>query len=116
MDHYVTLLLEARRGKNITPETARDALANDVNMFGVMMVASGDAAGMVSGSIHTTAATIRPAMQVCDLTAHPCAHVTTQLLAHTPHRAHRMHARLSAGQRPRLCSFFSRHAAMYTGC
>jgi hypothetical protein len=33
-------------------------------MFGVMMVAMGDAAGMVSGSIHTTAATIRPAMQV----------------------------------------------------
>jgi hypothetical protein len=36
----------------------------DVNTFGVMMVAAGDADGMVSGAIHTTAATIRPAMQV----------------------------------------------------
>jgi phosphotransacetylase len=36
----------------------------DVNTFGVMMVATGDAEGMVSGAVHTTAATIRPAMQV----------------------------------------------------
>ncbi len=35
-----------------------------MNMFGVMMVACGDADGMVSGAMHTTAATIRPAMQV----------------------------------------------------
>ncbi len=39
-------------------------VANDPNMFGVMMVRVGDADGMVSGAIHTTAATIRPAMQV----------------------------------------------------
>ncbi|KAF8061400.1 pta [Scenedesmus sp. PABB004] len=64
LDKYVAMLLEARKGKNLTPEAARDAVANDPNMFGVMMVASGDAAGMVSGAIHTTAATIRPAMQV----------------------------------------------------
>lgn len=57
-------LLEARKGKNLTPQAAHDAVVNDVNMFGVMMVAMGDASGMVSGSIHTTAATIRPAMQV----------------------------------------------------
>jgi phosphate acetyltransferase len=37
---------------------------NDANMFGVMMVHCGDADGMVSGAIHTTAATVRPAMQV----------------------------------------------------
>jgi phosphotransacetylase len=64
VDKYVERLLEARKGKNLNPEAAFDAVTNDVNMFGVMMVASGEAAGMVSGAIHTTAATIRPAMQV----------------------------------------------------
>lgn len=64
VDKYVKALLEARKGKNITQDVAVDAVTNDVNMFGVMMVAMGDAGGMVSGSIHTTAATIRPAMQV----------------------------------------------------
>jgi len=64
VDKYVKALLEARKGKNMTQDVALDAVTNDVNMFGVMMVAMGDAGGMVSGSIHTTAATIRPAMQV----------------------------------------------------
>ena len=32
--------------------------------FGVMMVHVGDADGMVSGATHTTASTVRPAMQV----------------------------------------------------
>jgi hypothetical protein len=64
VDKYVEALLEARKGKNMTHDVALDAVTGDVNMFGVMMVAMGDAGGMVSGSIHTTAATIRPAMQV----------------------------------------------------
>eukprot|EP00879_Flechtneria_rotunda_P022313 GHRR01023542.1.p1 GENE.GHRR01023542.1~~GHRR01023542.1.p1 ORF type:complete len:435 (+),score=146.59 GHRR01023542.1:558-1862(+) len=64
VDKYVDTLLEARKGKNLTRDAAFDAVTNDVNMFGVIMVAMGDAAGMVSGAIHTTAATIRPAMQV----------------------------------------------------
>lgn len=64
VSRYVEALLEARKGKNLTRDAALDAVTGDVNMFGVMMVAMGDAGGMVSGSIHTTAATIRPAMQV----------------------------------------------------
>lgn len=64
VSRYVEALLEARKGKNLTKDAALDAVTGDVNMFGVMMVAMGDAGGMVSGSIHTTAATIRPAMQV----------------------------------------------------
>jgi hypothetical protein len=60
----VEALLEARKGKNLTRAVAVDAVTNDPNMFGVLMVAMGDAGGMVSGSVHTTAATIRPAMQV----------------------------------------------------
>ncbi|GBF96450.1 ferredoxin-dependent glutamate synthase [Raphidocelis subcapitata] len=43
---------------------ADSEIRGDCNSFGVMMVALGDADGMVSGAIHTTAATIRPAMQV----------------------------------------------------
>ena len=36
----------------------------DGNYFGTVMVATGDADGMVSGATHTTAATIRPGLQV----------------------------------------------------
>lgn len=50
---------------------ARDQLA-DPNFFGTMMVASGDADGMVSGACHSTAATIRPGLQVP--ARPPCAH------------------------------------------
>ena len=39
-------------------------LIHDVNYFGTCMVASGDADGMVSGAIHTTADTVRPALQL----------------------------------------------------
>ena len=39
-------------------------LIQDVNYFGTCMVASGDADGMVSGAIHTTADTVRPALQI----------------------------------------------------
>jgi phosphate acetyltransferase len=48
--------------KNPTWELAYD-LMTDVNYFGTMMVKEGLADGMVSGSIHTTAATLRPALE-----------------------------------------------------
>ena len=41
---------------------ARD-LMQDVSYFGTMMVYKGDADGMVSGAVHTTQHTIRPALQ-----------------------------------------------------
>ena len=56
-------LVEARKHKGLKPDQARDALG-DPNAFGVMMVQTGDSDGMVSGAAHTTAATIRPALQV----------------------------------------------------
>eukprot|EP00850_Spirogloea_muscicola_P006145 SM000029S10440 [mRNA] locus=s29:178187:183224:- [translate_table: standard] len=46
-----------------SPE-AREQLVADVNFYGTAMVAAGDADGMVSGAIHTTANTVRPALQV----------------------------------------------------
>ena len=48
--------------QGITSDMARDMLA-DHNYFGTMMVRGGDADGMVSGAVHTTASTIRPALQ-----------------------------------------------------
>jgi phosphate acetyltransferase len=62
-DEYVETYFELRRHKGITVENARDAMA-DVNYFGTMMIYKGRAAGMVSGSAHSTAATIRPALQI----------------------------------------------------
>lgn len=54
--------LEIRKGK-ATPEDA-DKLLRDVNYFGVMLVKLGLADGMVSGAIHSTADTVRPALQI----------------------------------------------------
>ena len=61
-DDYVNTLFELRKGKNMPLEVARD-LMTDVAYFGTMMVFKGHADGMVSGAIHTTAHTIRPALQ-----------------------------------------------------
>ncbi|MBK8088575.1 MAG: phosphate acetyltransferase [Chitinophagaceae bacterium] len=61
-DDYVETLFELRKGKNITMESARD-LMSDVSYYGTMMVFKGHADGMVSGAVHTTQHTIRPALQ-----------------------------------------------------
>lgn len=61
-DDYAQTLFELRKGKNMPLEVARD-LMTDVSYFGTMMVHKGHADGMVSGAMHTTAHTIRPALQ-----------------------------------------------------
>jgi phosphate acetyltransferase len=61
-DDYVYTLFELRKGKNMPLDVAKD-LMTDVAYFGTMMVYKGHADGMVSGAIHTTAHTIRPALQ-----------------------------------------------------
>ncbi|MFF0760484.1 phosphate acetyltransferase [Streptomyces sp. NPDC003737] len=53
--------LRAHRG--VTVELAYDVVA-DVNYFGTLMVEEGLADGMVSGAVHSTAATIRPAFEI----------------------------------------------------
>ncbi|MDJ0509453.1 MAG: phosphate acetyltransferase [Crocosphaera sp.] len=63
LDDYIETLYELRKHKGITLENAKDMLM-DVSYFGTMMVYSGDADGMVSGAIHTTGNTIRPALQI----------------------------------------------------
>ncbi|GAA1055482.1 phosphate acetyltransferase [Agromyces luteolus] len=52
-----------RAHKGVTLEQARDTV-QDVSYFGTMMVELGLADGMVSGAMHTTAHTIRPAFEV----------------------------------------------------
>jgi phosphate acetyltransferase len=61
-DDYVNTLYELRRSKNVNLEMARDMMT-DVSYFGTMMVYKGHADGMVSGAVHTTQHTIRPALQ-----------------------------------------------------
>lgn len=61
---YVDLLVECRKSKGMTPEQAKDLLTKDYLYFGVTMVKAGDADGMVSGAIHSTADTLRPSLQI----------------------------------------------------
>ena len=55
-------LLERRKGKN-TPEQVEQML-QDVSYFGTMLVYMGKADGMVSGAVHSTGSTVRPALQI----------------------------------------------------
>jgi phosphate acetyltransferase len=54
---------ELRAHKGVTVELAYDVVA-DVNYFGTLMVEQGLADGMVSGAVHSTAATVRPAFEI----------------------------------------------------
>jgi phosphate acetyltransferase len=62
-ERYVAPLAELRRHRGWTEEIAREHLADPV-MVGTMMLQQGEVDGMVSGAVHTTAATVRPALQV----------------------------------------------------
>jgi phosphate acetyltransferase len=69
---YVEPLVERRKAKGMTPAMATAELADTI-MVGTMMMALDEADGLVSGAVHTTAHTIRPALQLiktvpgCDL-------------------------------------------------
>ena len=62
-DNYVDRLVELRKSKGLTPEDAKKLLADDVYL-GTMMIERNEVDGLVSGAVHTTANTIRPALQV----------------------------------------------------
>jgi len=59
----VAPLAELRRHKGWTEEIAREHLADPVTV-GTMMLRQGEVDGLVSGAEHTTAATVRPALQI----------------------------------------------------
>ncbi|SNT28224.1 phosphate acetyltransferase [Tropicimonas sediminicola] len=60
---YVAPMVEMRKHKGLTPEQA-DAQLEDTVILGTMMVTAGDVDGLVSGAVHTTADTVRPALQL----------------------------------------------------
>nr|WP_281177233.1 phosphate acetyltransferase [Moraxella oblonga] len=62
IEKYVAPMVERRKGK-IDEEGARKALQDTVYL-GTMMLQVGDVDGLVSGAVHTTADTIRPAFQL----------------------------------------------------
>lgn len=63
LDAYAAAYYELRKSKGITMEQARQAVQH-VNYFGMMMVQCGEADGLVSGAAHSTADTVRPALQI----------------------------------------------------
>jgi phosphate acetyltransferase len=62
-ERYVAPLAALRRHKGWTEEVAREHLADPVTL-GTMMLKLGEVDGLVSGAVHTTAATVRPALQI----------------------------------------------------
>ena len=63
VEQYVVPMCELRKSKGMTPEQAREQLQDTV-VLGTMMMAQNDVDGLVSGAVHTTANTIRPALQL----------------------------------------------------
>ncbi len=63
LQEYADLFYELRKAKGITPEQALEAIKH-VNYFGMMIMQAGDADGLVSGAAHSTADTVRPALQI----------------------------------------------------
>jgi phosphate acetyltransferase len=62
-EQYVDPLVEMRRHKGLTQLDAADFLEDNV-WLGTVMLALGEVDGLVSGALHTSANTIRPALQI----------------------------------------------------
>lgn len=62
-DTYVEKLYELRKEKGLTLEKAKELLLDSV-YFGMMMVKMEEADGLVSGAIHSSSDTLRPALQI----------------------------------------------------
>jgi phosphate acetyltransferase len=63
-EKYIETFYELRKSKGITLDDAKKLIVNDLSYFGTMMIHMGDADGMVSGAVHSTAETIRPGLQI----------------------------------------------------
>ena len=62
-EEYIESFYELRKAKGLTREQARELMKDPV-YFGNMMIKQNDADGLVSGAIHSTADTLRPALQI----------------------------------------------------
>lgn len=62
-EEYANGLYELRKAKGMTLEQAKELLLEPI-YFGMMMMKNSDADGLVSGACHSTANTLRPALQI----------------------------------------------------
>ena len=62
-EEYSNSFYELRKNKGMTIEKANELMLDPV-YFGMMMLKQGDADGLVSGAAHSTADTLRPALQI----------------------------------------------------
>ncbi len=62
-EKYADIFYELRKAKGVTLEDAKKKALDPV-YFGTLMLKAGDADGLVSGAIHSTGDTIRPALQI----------------------------------------------------
>lgn len=63
MDEMIELFCEIRKSKGVTPEQAKEILAQG-NYFGTMLVKMGIADALLGGATYSTADTVRPALQL----------------------------------------------------
>ena len=63
MDEMVEMFCELRKKKGVTPEQAKQTLAQ-ANYFGTMLVKMGVADALLGGATYSTADTVRPALQL----------------------------------------------------
>ena len=61
---YIDKFVELRGKKGVTPESAKEMMEKDYMFYACLMCKCGDADGAVSGACHSTANTIRPALQL----------------------------------------------------
>ncbi|MBQ3668605.1 MAG: phosphate acetyltransferase [Clostridia bacterium] len=79
------MLYEARKAKGVTPEKAAE-LCRDAMYYGIMLVKSGKADGLVSGAVHTTGDMLLPALQLIK-TKPGCKVVSSSFLMDCPNKA-----------------------------
>jgi phosphate acetyltransferase len=63
-EYYIDQLVELRKAKGMTKEQATELLNTEYMFYACMMVKCGDADGVVSGACHSTANTLKPALQI----------------------------------------------------
>ena len=76
-------MVELRKSKGLTPQQAAAQLEDTVGL-GTMMRSIDEVDGLVSGAVHTTANTVRPALQLIK-TAPGSSIVSSVFFTLTPH-------------------------------
>ena len=84
-DAYAAALYELRRAKGLT-EAQAAALVADPMYYGMMMVKTGEADGLVSGAVHSTGDMLRPALQIIR-TCPGMKLVSSSMLVESPNRS-----------------------------